>query len=116
MRKHYLEQALALTMEQTRALQYRDLEMFSKAVNEKQEIINALEQIKLETTTPLSEEEKDIVKKIAEIDESNIKEYHLQFDQTKAEIRRFRQLKRRDHYYNNGYDISREEGIFFDKK
>lgn len=72
--------------------------------------------IKNTNIVALVDEDRDILSEIVRIDKQNKEEFDRQFEEVQLELRKIRNLKKRDMVYSNPYDLSFEEGIFIDKK
>lgn len=116
MRKTYLEEVLVLTKKQSELLSYNDLEGFEEALNKKQLIIEKLEALKKQGDVPITEEEREILLQIQEVDTKNRAVYEKELDGIKAELRRMRMLRAREEYFNSPYTSAMEEGMFLDKR
>lgn len=116
MRKAYLEEVLTLTKKQGELLSYNDLKGFEEALNAKQLIIQKLEALKQQENSPITEEEREILLQIQEIDVKNRQAYDKELDSVKAELKRMRMLRAREEYFNTPYTTAMEEGMFLDKR
>lgn len=116
MRKQYLEEVLNLTKKQSEVLSYKNLEDFEEILNQKQLMIEKIEALKEQGKLPLTEEEREILVQIQEIDTRNRVEYEKQLQDVKDELKRIRTLKARENYFNSTYNVAMEEGIFLDKR
>lgn len=123
MKKELLEKFLELTKEQTLALQEENIEDFQILLDKRQTIIDQIEE--LEKTHPEVKQEKHeaLLKELIIRDQANVAEYKRQFNEVKQKLedtrKQISQMRQRQHVsniYNNPYDLSQEEGIFFDKK
>lgn len=115
MKQELINEILKLTERQSLALKNEDIDDFIMLTEEKQKCIN---QINSETDNcnVLDDESRVILIKTAELDKKNQIEFKRQFEEVKYELRKIRELRKRDTVYSNPYDASYEEGIFFDKK
>lgn len=116
MKKPILYKILELTNQQTKALETENLEMFESLMQEKQIEIDKLEVLSQGQNQDKTSEENGILREIIERDKANRIEFTRQFEEVQKKMRQIRSQKKAGHVYSNPYDISREEGIFFDKK
>lgn len=123
MKQQLIERLLELTKQQSKALQEENIEAFGNLLNARQEIMDQI--TALEAAHPEVKEEKceELVKELIALDAQNATEYKRQFEEVKQKLQDTRgqisQMRQRQHVsniYNNPYDLSQEEGIFFDKK
>lgn len=116
MRKQYLEEVLNLTRKQSESLSYKNLEDFEAILNQKQVMIEKIEALNKNGKLPLTEEEREVLIQIQEVDTSNRVEYEKQLQDIKDELKRIRTLKARENYFNSTYNPAMEEGMFLDKR
>ncbi|WP_053983211.1 hypothetical protein [Niameybacter massiliensis] len=123
MKQQLLEAILALTLKQQSALQQEDLEAFESLLEQKQEQIDALQALHEKMPEAKEERHEDLLKQIVALDTANNAEFNRQFEEVKVNLQKTRQqiqdLRQRQHVndvYNNPYDLSDEEGIFYDKR
>lgn len=116
MPKEKIEKLLELTKLQEIALSNENMEAFNTLLNEREQVIEALK--RLQQTYPEIKEQynQEMMMKIREIDSNNHVNFNKQFEEAKKKLKEIREMKKRERHYNNQYDISWEEGIFFDKK
>ena len=123
MKQQLIEKLLELTKEQSKALQEENIEAFGELLNTRQQVMDSITE--LEATHPEIKQEKhqELVKELIALDAQNVTEYKRQFEEvkqklqdTRREISQMRQRQQVSSVYNNPYDLSQEEGIFFDKK
>lgn len=123
MKEQLLKAILEITLAQQVALTNEDLEGFEALLAQKQAKIEAIE--RLHQTNPATKEEKheSLLKEIVALDSANNVEFKRQFEEVKMKLQKARQdmnnLRQRQYVndvYNNPYDISDEEGIFYDKR
>lgn len=105
-----------ITNEQTKALIYEDVEMMKGLVEEKQKILEIINQYNETYGKTFTEAEKEILVQIQEIDQKNNKEFISQLEFAKQEVRKANLLSQREQYYGNTYSVSMEGGLFFDRK
>lgn len=116
MPKEKIEKLLALTKSQEIALKNDEIDTFKSLLNEREEVIDelkALEQMQPEVRSCYDQE---VMQQIKEIESSNQIEFKKQLEQAKQKLREIREMKKHEVHYNNPYNRSWEEGIFFDKK
>ena len=116
MEKTFAKELLRLTILQKEALEKEDVEAFNSLMEKKQRCIDEIDGLIHHRPENLKEEDKALLTEAAKIDAENQREFNRQFEEVKEQLRKIRALKKRDHFYANPYDVSREEGIFFDKK
>ncbi|MGL4346185.1 MAG: hypothetical protein ACRCTE_13385 [Cellulosilyticaceae bacterium] len=116
MKKQLLEQLLDLTKKQTVALASEDLETFECLMGQKQEIMDQIDTLHRERPELKLEKHEELLREIVVIDQSNRGEFDRQYQEVKGKLTKLRKEQRVAHVYNNPYDVSYEEGVFFDKK
>ncbi|WP_069998861.1 hypothetical protein [Cellulosilyticum sp. I15G10I2] len=116
MKKDLLLQMLEVTKLQQTALESEDIDQFQSLMQTKQVIIDQIDQLTNAVPRVLEEADREILLEIAKIDQQNQKEFNMQLDEVKLQLRKIRQLKKRDTMYSNPYGMSQEEGLFIDKK
>lgn len=123
MKEELLKDILEITKMQKEALEKEDIEAFEAFLVQKQSKIDALEE--LHRLHPKTKEEKheDLLKVIISLDQQNKVEFERQLEEVKANLKKTRDqmshLRQRqyvNHVYTNPYDVSSEEGIFYDKR
>ncbi|MDF2595236.1 MAG: hypothetical protein K0R69_1577 [Clostridia bacterium] len=116
MKKAFIEELQKLTNLQKEALEKDNLDEFTSLTQKKQVCIDEINAIINRTPSVLDDREKAILLETSKVDQENRAEFDKQFEEVKLQLRKIRALKKRDATYANPYDVSREEGIFFDKK
>ncbi len=116
MRKELYKQILEISIKQSMALKENDVEMLQQLLNEKQIIIDKINDINSKNYIELDEEEKDILNKTKEVADQNDIEFMKQYEEAKEKVRDIRSNKKREQAYSNPYSLSSEEGVFFDKR
>lgn len=116
MKKELINEILRLTKLQGVALEEDNTNQFTSLLEKKQICIDNINEIINNNSGVFDDEEREMLRKIAEIDEKNRKEFDKQLEAVKLQLRKIRSLKKRDNIYSNPYDVSFEEGIFIDKK
>lgn len=116
MRKELLEKILQMTKRQEQSLDILEIDEFINLLEEKQKVMNEIDEINEYEPQELTSEERNILMSIKELDEKNKKCFNLELENTKEELRKMRQFKQRDDYYTNPYSQTQEEGLFIDKK
>lgn len=116
MKKEILEEILRLTRLQEEALGEENVEKFQALMADKQVQIDKLEA--LHHTHPELKEEKEevLLRQIVTLDQANREKFMKLYEEVKSKLNDIRAKKRVNHIYNNPYDVSQEEGIFFDKR
>ena len=113
-RRKLIEELIALTKLQTVALEKEDIDEFNILLDKRQEVLEQI-QVLYESGSE-TKDEKELVAILKALNEKNQIEFMRQHEEVKLKLREIRQMKKREEHYNNSYDISREEGVFFDKK
>ena len=116
MKKTFLDELLRLTKLQKEALEAENVDEFAKLIEEKQVCIDQINEVTNGDSSVLDNEERAILLETAEIDKQNRVVFDSQFEEVKLQLRKIRDLKKRETFYANPYDQSHEEGVFFDKK
>lgn len=116
MKKQLLEQLLALVKEQGIALSNEDMERFEELMNQKQVIMNEMDVLHRAHPELQAEKHEDLLRVLIACDQENRQEFDRQFAQVKGKLSKMRNEQRVSQVYSNPYDISQEEGVFFDKK
>lgn len=116
MKRQLLQHILELTKQQTIALEKEDIEQFEGLMAKKQEEIDKIEALHRAEPTYRAQKEEDLLIEIVNVDKANSIEFTRQFEEVQKKLRQIRSQKKVGNVYSNPYDISREEGVFFDKK
>lgn len=116
MKKSLIIKLIELTKLQTLALEKENVDEFLELIDKRQEVLNQIQQLQEENPQLKEQHEESLVRELMEIDHKNRVEFEKQFEAVKGKLREIRQMKKREEQYSNPYDISREEGVFFDKK
>lgn len=123
MKERLLKDILDITRAQKEALEKSDLEEFEGLLAQKQTKIDAIDRLHKEQPDTKEEKHKNLLKEIISLDEANKIEFERQFEEvkrnlqnTRDEMNNLRQRQYVNNIYNNPYDISNEEGIFYDKR
>lgn len=123
MKERLLKDILEITRAQKEALEKSDLEEFEGLLTQKQVKIDAIDKLHKEQPGTKEETYEDLLKEIIRLDGSNKMEFERQFEEvkrnlqnTRDEMNNLRQRQYVNNIYNNPYDISDEEGIFYDKR
>ena len=116
MKTDLFSEILEITRQQKLALKNENIEEFEKFVAMKQIHMDAIDTITKKGSNPLNDTDKKILEEIIELDKENQEEFNRQLKEVKIQLQKIRALKKRDNVYSNPYDISYEEGVFFDKK
>ena len=116
MRRELLEKLLELTKRQEQSIMQSEIDEVINLLEEKQRVMDEIDELNKREHKELSDEDKAILASIQELDEKNRKQFNLELENTKEELRKMRQFKQRDDYYTNPYSQTQEEGLFIDKK
>ncbi|MGL4738688.1 MAG: hypothetical protein ACRCW2_14645 [Cellulosilyticaceae bacterium] len=116
MKKQLLEELLVLTKEQTSALVSEDMVQFEVLMQQKQVLMDQLDTLQREQPELRAEQYTDLLGELIALDRQNRLEFDRQYVEAKGKLNKMRKEQRVAHVYNNPYDISQEEGVFFDKK
>lgn len=116
MKRHLLEQLLVLTDQQTSALKKKDLHKFEELMAKKQRIMDEVDKLHIQNPETKLDKCEDLVKKTIKLDQKNRQEFNRQYEEVKGKLSKMRKEQRVAQVYNNPYDISYEEGVFFDKR
>lgn len=116
MKIEILLRILEITKLQTSALKEEDIEKWSELLSERQKYIDQVELLNKENGKANTLEEEKLLREIIEIDKTNREEFDKQYEEVQKKLRQIRSQKRVGNVYSNPYDVSQEEGIFFDKR
>lgn len=123
MKEILLKDILEITKAQKEALEKSDLEKFEELLTQKQVKIDAIDKLHKEQSGTKAEKHEDLLREIISLDGANKIEFERQFEEvkknlqnTRDEMNNLRQRQYVNNIYNNPYDISDEEGIFYDKR
>ncbi|MGL4343719.1 MAG: hypothetical protein ACRCTE_00835 [Cellulosilyticaceae bacterium] len=116
MKRQLLEQLLSLTKEQTCALVGEDMAEFEALMAQKQVIMDQMDTLHRERPEIRREQCPELIGELVALDHQNRLEFDRQYQEAKEKLSKMRKEQRVAHVYNNPYDISHEEGVFFDKK
>ena len=116
MKKTLLNEVLRITKLQEDALKAEDMEKFQALLDEKQKVIDQIEALHKEHPETKEQKEEVILKEIIALDDINRKEFMRQYEEVQRKLQEMRQQKKAKNKYHNPYDISYEEGIFYDKR
>lgn len=115
-KRELIEQLIEMTKKQTVALQEEDVDRYIELLNGRQAILNQIQVLHEVQPETKEQHEEELVTELKTIDDANRMEFERQFEEVKKKLREVRIMKKREEQYNNPYDISWEEGVFFDKK
>lgn len=116
MKRQILEEILRLTKLQKEALVEEDVDKFQELMEEKQVQIDKLDTLHREKPETKLQKEEELLREVVTLDQGNQKEFMRQLEEVKRKLSEMRAKKRVNRVYNNPYDVSQEEGIFFDKR
>lgn len=115
-KREYIIELIRLTKLQTEALEKEKVEEFIRLLDKRQEILELIQTLYEQNPETRGQHEEELINELKAIDTKNQIEFEKQFQEVKANLCNVRQMKRREEHYNNPYDFSMEEGMFFDKK
>jgi hypothetical protein len=115
-KKALINEILNLTKLQGVALEDDAIDEFASLIEKRQVCMDKIDEIINLDASVLDDEDKQILLQATEVDQKNKKEFERQFEDVKIQLRKIRDLKKRDTIYSNPYDTSVEEGVFIDKK
>lgn len=115
-KRELIEQLIELTKMQTTALEKEDVDEFIRLLDTRQEVLDQIQVLHEMHPDTKEQHEEELVTQLKEIDDKNRVEFEKQFEEVKKKLREARAMKKREEHYNNPYDISWEEGVFFDKR
>lgn len=123
MKEKLLNDILEITKAQKKALETSDLDKFELLLAQKQIKIDTINTLHQEQPATKEEKHEALLKEIIALDKDNKVEFERQFEEVKRNLENTREqmndLRQRQYVnniYNNPYDISNEEGIFYDKR
>lgn len=116
MEEKFYMQLLEITYLQRNMLREDDIEEFEKLLTERQMIIDAISSLYKEETEERSEKTKELIAELKDVEQENIKIFKQSYEKVKLDLKNLREYNRQGMQYANGYDLSRDEGIFFDKR
>lgn len=115
-KRELIEELISLTKLQKAALEKEDIDKFNSLLDNRQEVLDRIEALHEGEPETKEQREEERMAELKALDAQNKIEFNTQFEEVKAKLREIRQMKKREEHYNNSYDISWEEGVFFDKK
>lgn len=116
MKREILLYILELTQLQAETLKEGNIEKWTELSNQRQQKMDELDELHSTKPELESEREEELVREIIILDDKNKEEFQRQFEEVKRHLRKIRSQKQVGNVYSNPYDISHEEGIFFDKR
>ncbi|MGL4799608.1 MAG: hypothetical protein ACRDDX_02110 [Cellulosilyticaceae bacterium] len=116
MKRTLLQKILEITQQQEEALDKEDIEAFQTLMEAKQVQIDLLEELHQKQPETKEQKEEALLREIVALDQKNKEQFMRLFEDVKKKLTDIRAKKRVDNVYSNPYDISREEGVFFDKR
>lgn len=114
-KREYILELIKLTKLQSEALEKEEVEEFIRLLDKRQEVLECIKDLEQESVEDRIELEA-LINELKALDEKNQVEFTKQYEEVKAKLREIRQRKVGEKSYGNPYDISREEGVFFDKR
>lgn len=118
-KKECILELIRLTKLQTKSLEMDDLELFITILEQRKDVLDIVEGIPQHMVLLPPEEEKEereLLKELIKLDNENKAKLGNSMEEVKEELRKIRQHKKTSDNYNKRYDISQEEGMFFDKR
>ena len=118
-KKECILELIRLTKLQSKALEIQDIELFIDLLDQRKNVLDIVEGIPQHLVLLEGEEEKEereMMKELISLDNANKDKLGKDMEEVKEELRKIRQHKRTSDNYNNYYNISQEEGLFFDKR
>lgn len=116
MGQELLLKLLQLTNAQTQALASEDLERFEELMQERQQVIDELECLSKRESWQKVCDNKKLLDTIVKQDKENHSQFLAQLEVVKQKLQEMRAKKKVENAYAQNYDLSVEEGVFFDKK
>ena len=116
MKRELLEKLLDLTKQQAVALEEDNLKEFKKLINRKKGVMKKIDELHLEHPELKAQKEEELLKEIIDLDKKNQEEFNSQLQDAKKNLAKLRSGRQVSDVYTNPYDLSREEGILFDKR
>ena len=101
---------------QQKALEKEDIESFEHFMQQKEQCIKAIDEEGILQDISQDANRQELLKMIKVLDDQNRTRFDHQLQEVKDKLRQVRLTQKRGIAYNNPYDISYEEGIFFEKK
>ena len=115
-KKEYIIELVRLTNLQAQALEKEEIEEFNRLIDERGKILDLIQELYKENPEAKKQSEDELMQELKTLDAKNRVEFERQFEEVKDKLCKVRQMKKREEHYNNPYDISAEEGMFFDRK
>lgn len=115
-KRELIEELIRLTELQGALLGEENVDEFIMLLDKRQQILDEIQMLHEEQPETKEQHEVELVERLKMLDEKNRIEFERQFEVVKGKLREIRQLKQRESHYGNPYDISMEEGIYFDKR
>lgn len=109
-----LEKILAITKKQAQLLKNEEIDSFNVLLEQRQGMLEKLQQATSEINN--KEQEEMLLEALKNQEEENKQELGRQLEEVKKKLKGIRQMRQGENHYNNPYDISWEEGVFFDKR
>lgn len=109
-------QLLEITYLQRSALKEDNIDRFEELLKERQSIIDAIKDLHKAEIRERSEKIKGIIVDLKVVEQENIKIFKQSYEKVKLDLKNLREYNRQGMQYANAYDMSRDEGIFFDKR
>ena len=111
-----IKQLIVLTQEQREALMQEDTDLFITILDKREAILQQIKMLDDMHEHTKSQEEEALITQLIILDNENNIEFKKQFDNVKEKLKGIRMMKQKENNYSNPYNMSREEGVLFDKK
>lgn len=116
MKRELLMKLVDLTKQQKVVLKEENIDEFIKLIDQRQEVLDLLVALEREQLEIPAENCSEIIEELKQTDNENREEFEKQFNDVKNKLKDIRRMKNREEHYAKTYDVSWEEGVFFDKR
>ena len=116
MRLELLHELLEITKHQEELIAGEEVEAYIELIDKRQLIMDQIDQINESNPQVLDTDERNILLQIKEIDDKNNREFQVQLEKVKNQLKQVRMNMQRANQYNNPYGGIQEEGLFIDKR
>ena len=116
MKRALLQELLELTKTQKELLEKEEVDRFIELIQHRQDILDKLQELYIKNPELKEQDDSDLLDELKKVDNENREEFEGQFEEVKRKLRETRLMRKNEIQYSNPYDISREEGVFFDKR
>lgn len=114
MRKQYLEELLTRTRWQNIFIFNEDYEKFIEVLEEREELINKIEEINKVEFIPWDNEERVLLEELHTLDKKNNAEYIRQMEEAREELKKLNKMMTGQEQYINPYGQMIGVGMNFD--